>query len=59
MADPPPSDLGADTKENLQIRLTQQRFGRKTESLYFFSDGLDRAYLLLQRDNVDNAFVII
>ena len=33
---PPPSDLGADTKKNLQNRLTRQRFGRKTESLHFF-----------------------
>ena len=31
MADPPPSDLGADTKENLQNMLTRQRFGLTTE----------------------------
>jgi hypothetical protein len=38
MADPPPSDLGADTKENLQNRLTQQRFGMTTEYTYSFVD---------------------
>ena len=31
MADPPPSDLVADTKENLQNRLTRQRFGLTTD----------------------------
>ena len=54
MADPPWSDLGADTKENLQNRLTRQRFSRKTESLHFFSDGFNPAYRLLKRDHVVN-----
>ena len=31
MTDPPPSDLGTDTKENLQNRLTRQGFGLATD----------------------------